>query len=62
MNNFLNKAQDNWIKMICYLIGEQIPFSNNIHGIRFVDKTVIGKKTVYRFEIWVNKFMKEKEI
>ena len=62
LNSFLNKAQDIWMKMMCYLIGEQIPFSNNIHGIRFVDKTVIGKKTVYRFEIWVNKFMKEKEL
>jgi hypothetical protein len=62
LNSFLNKAQDIWIKMICHLLGEIIPFSNNIHGIRFVDKAVIGKKTVFRFEIWVNKFMKENEL
>ena len=62
LDNFLIKAQDIWIKMMCYLIGEQIPFSNNINGIRFVDKTIIGKRVVFRFEIWVNKEIKDNDL
>ena len=62
LDNFLIKAQDMWIKMMCYLIGEQMPYSNNINGIRFVDKTVIGRRVVFRFEIWVNKEINDKEL
>ena len=51
-----------WIKMMCYLIGEQMPYTSDINGIRFVDKTVFGKKIIFRFEIWVNKELKEKEL
>ena len=62
LNNFLIKAQEMWIKMMCYLIGEQMPYTSDINGIRFVDKTVFGKKIIFRFEIWVNKELKEKEL
>lgn len=28
---------------------------NQINGVRFVDKTQLGKKNMYRFEVWVSK-------
>ena len=54
---FLLKVTESWIKLICYLIGEQIPYTNNINGIRFVDKTKFGKGTVFKFEVWTNSSM-----
>ena len=60
---FLSVVTDTWIKLLCFLMGEQLPFSNKINGIRFVDKTKLGKGTIFKFEVWVNSSMKdEKEI
>ena len=56
LNNFLIKAQEMWIKMMCYLIGEQMPYTSDINGIRFVDKTVFGKK--YVLVLWSEKWGK----
>ena len=62
VKNFLNQAADLWEKLICLLIGETLPHSKNVNGIRFVDKTRIGKNVIFKYEIWVNKEMKEKEL
>ncbi len=64
INEFLIKAQDLWVELICLLIGETLPFSENINGIRFVDKTKLGFKAsiIFKYEIWVNSQMKEKEL
>ena len=66
IDNFLLQASDLWIKLIGLLIGESLPFCENINGIRFVDKTklVYNKSTNinFKYEIWVNKNMKEKEM
>ena len=62
LDKFLSKINELWIKLICFLIGETIPFSNNINGIRFVDKTYLNKKVIFKIEVWVNKFMKEEEL
>ena len=64
---FLKKAQELWIKLICLLIGETLPFSLNINGIRFVDKTKLayGNNKLmisFKFEIWANSNMKENEL
>ena len=63
---FLFQASELWIKLICLLIGETLPFCENIHGIRFVDKTKLSynKNTNinFKYEIWVNKNMEEKEL
>ena len=61
---FLKKAQELWIKLICLLIGETLPFSHNINGIRFVDKTKNGFKPsiIFKFEIWVHNHMKDEEL
>ena len=64
---FLKKAQELWIKLICLLIGETLPFSHNINGIRFVDKTKLafGNNKLmisFKFEIWANNDMKENEL
>ena len=59
---FLSKMNELWIKLIIFLIGETIPFSNNINGIRFVDKTRLNKSVIFKIEVWVNKFMKEEEL
>ena len=64
LDKFLSKADELWIKLICLLIGETIPYSDNINGIRFVDKTKVGynKSIMFKFEIWVNSSMKEEEL
>ena len=35
LDKFLILVNDSWIKLLIYLIGEQIPSSNYINGIRF---------------------------
>ena len=62
LETFLTKINELWIKLILLLIGETIPFSDNINGIRFVDKTRLNKNVIFKFEVWVNKFMKEDEL
>ena len=64
---FLKKAQELWIKLICLLIGETLPYSHNINGIRFVDKTKLayGNNKLmisFKFEIWANSNMQENEL
>ena len=56
---FLSLVNDTWIKLICNLIGEQMPYTNKINGIRFVDKTKLGKGIIFKFEVWVNSLMRE---
>ena len=53
---------ESWVKLMCYIIGEALPYNKYINGIRFVDKSKLGKFTSFRFEIWVNKNMKDNEI
>ena len=49
---------------MCYLIGETPPHSSNVNGIRFVDKTKFGylKNIIFKFEVWVNKSIGEKDL
>ena len=54
--------EESWVKLMCYIIGETLPYNKYINGIRFVDKSKLGKFTSFRFEIWVNKNMKDNEI
>ena len=61
LDKFLSLINNFWLKLICFLIGEQIPFTNNINGIRFVDKTKLGKGTIFKFEVWVNSSMTEEK-
>jgi hypothetical protein len=30
-------------------------FNFQINGVRFIDKTILGKKNMYRMEIWCHK-------
>ena len=59
LDKFLMLVNHSWIKLLVYLIGEQIPSSNHINGIRFVDKTILSKGIIFRFEVWINKSMKD---
>ena len=63
IEQFYTLVTEKWVKLMCFLIGETIPYSNNINGIRFVDKTKFGynKSIVFRFEIWVDSSIKENE-
>ena len=61
LDKFLSLVNETWIKLLVYLIGEQIPSSNHINGIRFVDKTQFGKGIIFRFEVWINKSMVDKD-
>ena len=64
LDKFLSMATDLWIKLICFVIGETLPYNNNINGIRFVDKSKVGynKVAIFKFEIWVNSSMKQTEL
>ena len=64
IEQFYTLVTEKWVKLMCFLIGETIPYSNNINGIRFVDKTKFGynKSIVFRFEIWVDSSIKENEV
>ena len=61
---FLPKVTELWKKLLLYLIGETLPYSDNINGIRFCDKTKFGynKNVIFKFEIWVSSLMKEEEL
>jgi hypothetical protein len=64
LDQFLSLVTESWIKLLCYLIGETIPHSSNINGIRFVDKTKFGylKNIIFKFEVWVNSAIEEKDL
>ena len=64
LGQFLNLVSESWTKLLCYLIGETLPNSEYINGVRFVDKTKFGKakSIIFKFEVWVNSSIGEKEI
>ena len=64
LEQFLSIVNESWIKLLCYLIGETIPHSNSINGVRFVDKTKFGysKNIIFKFEVWVNSTMGDKDL
>ena len=62
LDKFYVRVPQNWNKLMMGLIGETLMNSEYINGIRFVDKTTYGKKTMFRFEIWANKYMPQDEI
>jgi hypothetical protein len=64
LEQFLSVVSVSWQNLMGYLIGETIPHSQNINGIRFVDKTKFGylKNVIFKFEIWVNSSMEDKDL
>ncbi len=62
LENFYFIISKIWNKIIIGLIGESLFNSKFINGIRFVDKTILNKKSMFRFEIWVNKNLPEDEV
>ena len=64
LEGFLNAAKENWTKLLCLTLGESLPNSKYINGIRFVDKTKLGgwKKIIFRYEVWVNKEISDEEV
>ena len=60
---FMVMVENAWRSLMLSLLGETLEYSEYINGIRFVDKTSlnVGKKVIFRFEIWLNKdFPKDK--
>ena len=45
-------------------MGENIINCQFINGVRFIDKTKIGgwKKSIFRFDVWVNKSIDEEQL
>ena len=43
------------------MIGETLPHSEFINGIRFVDKTKFGKakSIIFKFEVWTNSSLEQ---
>jgi hypothetical protein len=62
LENFYETAPTYWNKLILILIGETALNCEFINGIRFVDKSNLGKKVILRFEIWFNSNIPEDEI
>ena len=62
LDNFFNTVPKYWNKLMLGLIGESIMNSEYFNGIRFVDKTNLEKKIIFRFEIWFNCNIPEAEI
>ena len=62
LNQFFNVVPKYWNNLMLSLIGETLMNSEYINGIRFVDKTILTKKIMFRFEIWANKKIPEEEI
>ena len=62
LQGFLNEVNKSWVKLISLLIGEQLPASQYINGIRFVDKVKFGKNVLFRFEIWTNSSIETNDI
>lgn len=52
INDFMKMVQKAWNKLLLSLIGETLLEGEHINGIRFVDKTKMEKKIMFRFEIW----------
>ena len=62
LDQFLSIVNQSWIKLLGYLIGETLPYSEFVNGVRFVDKTKFGKakNIIFKFEVWVNSSLEEK--
>ena len=64
LEQFLNIVNKSWIKLMCYLIGETLPHSEFVNGVRFVDKNKTSKikNIVFKFEVWANSSLEPKEL
>ena len=64
LEKFLTVVKENWTKLLCLIIGESLPCSKYINGVRFVDKTKLSgwKKIIFRFEVWVNSGISDEEV
>ena len=49
---FMVMVENAWRSLMLSLLGETLEYSEYINGIRFVDKTQISRKIMFRFEIW----------
>lgn len=59
VSEFMKKVERAWMKLLLSLIGENLDQGQFINGIRFVDKTQIGRKVIFRFEIWFSSELPE---
>ena len=64
MEKFSELANFHWKKLALSTMGGTLPFSDNINGIRFVDKTDFerGKIIMFRMEVWISKDLEEKKV
>jgi len=64
MDNFSELANFHWKKLALSTMGGTMPFSDNINGIRFVDKTDFerGRIIMFRMEVWINKYLEADKV
>ena len=64
MEKFSELANFHWKKLALSTMGGTLPFSDNINGIRFVDKTDFerGKIIMFRMEVWINKYLEADKV
>ncbi len=51
---FLSAIENVWLDLVLMLLGESLPASKFINGIRLIDKSKFRQKSFYRIEIWLN--------
>ena len=59
VSDFMKMVEKALMKLLLSLIGENLEQGEFINGIRFVDKTQIGRKVIFRFEIWFSSNLPE---
>lgn len=53
-DQFLSEIEKVWLDLVLMLLGESLPASKHINGIRFIDKCKHRQKALYRIELWLN--------
>lgn len=53
IENFLLVINKNWMKLMLIIVGESLEIGEYINGIRLIDKSQLGKKSLFRMEIWL---------
>lgn len=64
MQDFSKASSFQWKKLILCTMGQSLPGSEYINGVRFIDKTDFerGKIIMFRMEVWISKKMQKEKL
>jgi hypothetical protein len=58
---FLSAIEKVWLEIVLMLIGESLPASRFVNGIRLIDKSKFKYKSMYRIEVWLSPSVNREE-